>query len=121
MVDLFPFLDNNKNNLEVNINEQKKFLKSNHDDLTEYALNRWFRPQLAIVGQEGLPDCAVAGNVLRPKTKLTLSLRLPPSIPSDYADKVLKELFEKDPPNNCKVTYTPRKSGDGFLGINYNL
>ena len=49
-----------------------------HTDLTELVLNRTWRPALEIVGADGLPAAANAGNVLRPLTALKLSLRLPP-------------------------------------------
>src|SRR5487761_1970866 len=38
----------------------------------------WF-PTLSIVGMGGVPDTAIAGNVLRPWTSAVLSFRLPPS------------------------------------------
>ena len=48
-------------------------------DLTELILNRTWRPALSIIGADGLPPAANAGNVLRPMTELKLSLRLPPT------------------------------------------
>ena len=44
----------------------------------EACLNRTWRPALSIIGADGLPPIANAGNVLRPTTSLQLSLRLPP-------------------------------------------
>src|SRR6266576_3466005 len=46
------------------------------DDPAELILNRTWRPELAVVGGEGLPAPANAGNVLLPSTTLKLSLRL---------------------------------------------
>lgn len=46
-------------------------------DLTELALNRSWRPQLAITGIDGLPGVANAAAVMQPFTTLKLSLRLP--------------------------------------------
>src|SRR6201987_1199814 len=44
-------------------------------DRTEALLNRTWRPALSIIGADGLPAIANAGNVLRPQTALALSLR----------------------------------------------
>lgn len=70
-------------------------------------LNRALRPQLAVTGANGLPLIENAGNVLRPSTTLRISMRLPPGLDSKQAFKDLKELFEKDPPYNAKVTFEP--------------
>ena len=48
------------------------------DDLTELVLNRTWRPQLAVIGIDGLPKPGDAGNVLLPYTSAKVSLRLPP-------------------------------------------
>ena len=45
---------------------------------TEALLNRTWRPALSVIGADGLPSIASAGNVLRPQTSLQLSMRLPP-------------------------------------------
>src|SRR5579862_3864449 len=49
------------------------------DDPAELVLNRTWRPQLAVIGIDGLPQPADAGNVLLPFTTAKLSLRLPPA------------------------------------------
>ena len=54
-------------------------------DLADLVLNRTWRPFLAVTGADGLPAPANAGNVLRPQTKLVLSLRLPPTVKADSA------------------------------------
>src|SRR5204863_4324777 len=63
-------------------------------DLTELVLNRTWRPQLAVIGIDGLPQPANAGNVLLPFTTAKLSLRLPPTIDAAAAGKTLRQLFE---------------------------
>src|SRR5699024_5278690 len=50
------------------------------DDPTELILNRTWRPALSVTGVGGVPDLDSAGNVLRPKTAVKLSLRLPPTV-----------------------------------------
>src|SRR5271156_5321548 len=55
------------------------------DDLTELVLNRTWRPQLAVIGIDGLPSPGDAGNVLLPYTRAQLSLRLPPTLDAEGA------------------------------------
>ncbi len=73
-------------------------------DPTECVLNRTWRPALSITGIDGIPSTAAAGNVLRPHTKLKLSLRLPPTVDADDAAGVLTELFSGDLPYSAEVT-----------------
>ena len=56
-------------------------------DPAEAVLNRTWRPALSVIGAEGLPPIASAGNVLRPQTSLKLSLRLPPTLDGDQGDR----------------------------------
>ena len=83
-------------------------------DPIELLLNRTWRPALAITGQEGLPDLVQAGNVLRPKTAVKVSLRTPPTLKLKEAGKKLKTLFEEGAPYNAKVTFEAEKGGDGW-------
>jgi acetylornithine deacetylase/succinyl-diaminopimelate desuccinylase-like protein len=84
------------------------------DDTTELVLNRTWRPQLAIIGIDGLPRPVDAGNVLLPKTVAQLSLRLPPTLPAGAADGIVRRLLEKDPPYGARVVYEPGSSGSGW-------
>ena len=45
-----------------------------------FLLDRTWRPQLAVTGAEGLPEPALAGNVLRPFTAVKLAMRIPPRL-----------------------------------------
>jgi hypothetical protein len=85
------------------------------EDVVELLLNRCWRPQLEITGAAGLPDIAAAGNVLRPVTKLALSLRLPPTADAAAASRAVKELLEVDPPYGAQVSF---KCGQGTRGWN---
>ncbi|HKO51063.1 MAG TPA: M20 family metallopeptidase [Polyangiaceae bacterium] len=79
------------------------------EDNAELILNRTWRPALAITGAEGLPAIASAGNVLRPLTRLKLSLRVPPRLDAKRAAAQVKAVLESDPPYGAKVSF----SGDG--------
>ena len=56
-------------------------------DRAEAVLNRTWRPALSVTGADGLPPIASAGNVLRPRTALKLSLRLPPTLDGEAATR----------------------------------
>jgi acetylornithine deacetylase/succinyl-diaminopimelate desuccinylase-like protein len=74
-------------------------------DLTELILNRTWRPSLSIIGADGIPALADAGNVLRPMTSLRLSLRLPPTCDPKVASQKLKDLMTEDPPHGAKLEF----------------
>jgi len=84
------------------------------NDSLELLLNRTWRPALSYTGQAGFPDLVQGGNVLRPKTSLKLSLRLPPTLDATDVDKRLRELLESDPPYGARVTFEPEKGGTGW-------
>ncbi len=84
------------------------------DDRTEALLNRTWRPALSVVGADGLPAIANAGNVLRPRTALKLSLRLPPTLDGAKATRDLKHLLEADPPYDAAVTFDADQGASGW-------
>ncbi len=83
-------------------------------DFGEAILNRTWRPYLAVVGADGLPTIKDAGNVLRPRTALKLSLRLPPLIDGHQATVDLKRLLEADPPQGARVRFEPDQGASGW-------
>ncbi len=84
------------------------------DDRVELILNRTWRPQLAVTGVGGIPALADAGNVLRPGTALTLSLRVPPTVNGKKAGEFVKQLLESDPPYGARVEFKVEKDGGGW-------
>jgi acetylornithine deacetylase/succinyl-diaminopimelate desuccinylase-like protein len=84
------------------------------DDLTELVLNRTWRPQLAVIGIDGLPTPSNAGNVLLPSTAAKLSLRLPPTLDAAAAGTVVRTLLEKNPPHGARVEFEPGPSAAGW-------
>jgi acetylornithine deacetylase/succinyl-diaminopimelate desuccinylase-like protein len=84
------------------------------DDLTELVLNNTWRPALAVVGADGFPELASAGNVLRTHTTLKLSLRLPPTVDADQAAERLRRLLETDPPYGARVAFEIEGPGSGW-------
>ena len=74
------------------------------DDPTEQLLAHSWRPTLSVIGAAGIPDVAIAGNVLRPFTSLKLSFRLPPTCDADAAAMALRALLTSDPPYGARVS-----------------
>ena len=83
-------------------------------DLADLVLNRTWRPFLAVTGADGLPLPASAGNVLRPKTELVLSLRLPPTVKADSVAQQLKAILEAEPPYGARVSFKAGHAGTGW-------
>ena len=77
-------------------------------------LNRTWRPSLSYVGLDGMPPTGSAGNVLRPSTTLSLSLRIPPTADPGAVNEELKATLEADPPYGAAVRFT----GEGAAGWN---
>ena len=83
-------------------------------DITELILNRTWRPALCVTGASGLPALEDAGNVLRPKTAVKLSLRLPPTCNAAQSAEFLKALLEKDAPYGAKVRFEVELCASGW-------
>jgi acetylornithine deacetylase/succinyl-diaminopimelate desuccinylase-like protein len=90
------------------------FAQPTTTDPVEAILNRTWRPALSITGASGIPGVEMAGNVLRPKTSLKLSLRLPPTVDGEKATAVMKRVLEADPPYNARVTFKVDHAGTGW-------
>lgn len=84
------------------------------DDLVELILNRTWRPALSVVGLEGAPPPANAGNVLRPFTTAKLSMRIPPRVDPHKAAAAMKKILEKDPPYGARVSFELEEPGAGW-------
>lgn len=80
----------------------------------EAILNRTWRPFLSVVGADFIPPIKDAGNVLRPKTALKLSLRIPPLTDGQRATEDLKRILETDPPEGALVRFEPDQGATGW-------
>lgn len=83
-------------------------------DPTELILNRTWRPGLAITGADGWPPIGDAGNVLRPFTRLKLSLRIPPRVDPAVAAAAVKRALESDPPYGARVSFSEVATSSGW-------
>lgn len=84
-------------------------------DPVQAILARTWRPALSVTGAAGLPSLDSAGNVLRPKTSLKLSMRLPPTVDGEQATRAMKQALESNPPYQARVTF---KADWGATGWN---
>jgi acetylornithine deacetylase/succinyl-diaminopimelate desuccinylase-like protein len=75
------------------------------ESVYELLLNNNWRPALAVVGSDGMPPMATAGNTLLPSTSLKLSFRIPPTTDPDKAAQAVKSALEENPPALAKVSF----------------
>ncbi|MBC7976613.1 MAG: M20 family metallopeptidase [Myxococcales bacterium] len=83
-------------------------------NVVELILNRTWRPGLAVTGADGWPSIGSAGNVLRPFTRLKLSLRIPPRVDPKIAAAAVKQALEKDPPYGAHVSFSDISANAGW-------
>jgi acetylornithine deacetylase/succinyl-diaminopimelate desuccinylase-like protein len=84
------------------------------DDEVELALNNTWRPTLSVIGADGLPAPADAGNVLRPFTTLCLSFRLPPTADSAAAAAAVRTALTSDVPDGARIELTGLEDAAGW-------
>lgn len=83
-------------------------------DPTEQLLARTWYPALSVIGVDGIPPVASAGNVLRPYTSLQISVRLPPTCDHEAALQAIRSALTTDPPYRAHVTFDDSHSGPGW-------
>ena len=81
---------------------------------TERMLNGTWRPALAVIGQSGIPDAEIGGNVLRPFTALKLSIRVPPNVDAASAAVAVRDALTVDPPSGARVSFTLSHPAQGW-------
>jgi acetylornithine deacetylase/succinyl-diaminopimelate desuccinylase-like protein len=75
---------------------------------------RTWQPALEVVGLDGAPPTATAGNVLRPLTAAKLSVRVPPTAdPAAASDAIARRLTD-DPPYGARVMVRPGSAEAGW-------
>ena len=60
---------------------------------------------MSVVGADGLPPTSRAGNVLRPRTALKLSIRIPPTADPALALAALREALTTDVPYGARASF----------------
>ena len=77
-------------------------------------LNETWRPALEVIGVDGLPPVADAGNVFRSRMSVKLSLRLPPTADTWAVGEELRSVLEADPPFGARVQLHEGARGPGW-------
>jgi acetylornithine deacetylase/succinyl-diaminopimelate desuccinylase-like protein len=89
-------------------------VKGMSNDYAQLILKNTWEPTLCLTGASFIPPHETAGNVLRPKTTLRLSMRLPPSLDAPQAAEKLIQILSENPPYNAKITCVKRAPGSGW-------
>jgi len=84
------------------------------EDPVELMLAGTWEPALSVLGADGIPAVVDAGNVIRPKTSLKLSLRIPPTLDAVEATRRLREILETGPPYGARVTFQAQTPSPGW-------
>ena len=80
----------------------------------EELLNETWRPALEVIGIDGIPPVADAGNVFRSRLGVKLSLRLPPTADTWAVGEELRSVLEADPPFGATVRLHDGARGPGW-------
>ena len=83
-------------------------------DAHEELLNETWRPALEVIGIDGIPPVADAGNVFRSRLGVKLSLRLPPTADTWAVGEELRSVLEADPPFGATVRLHDGARGPGW-------
>ncbi|RZP22331.1 M20/M25/M40 family metallo-hydrolase [bacterium] len=92
----------------------KNGMKPSTGDNVEGVLRRTWRPALSIVGSDGMPSTANAGNVLRPYTTLQLSMRIPPMVDPKKAVDAIEKILKDDIPYGASVELEFEEAAEGW-------
>ena len=84
-----------------------------HDPAGQLLARTW-HTTLSVIGADGLPSTERAGNVLRPRTALKLSFRLPPTCDHEAAGAAITEALESHPPYGAQVSFSRVETGPGW-------
>jgi acetylornithine deacetylase/succinyl-diaminopimelate desuccinylase-like protein len=84
------------------------------DDEVQLVLNNTWRPVLAVIGADGLPTPAEAGNVLLPWVTLSLGFRLPPTTDSQAALAAVRRALTSDVPYGAQIELSRVEAADGW-------
>ena len=102
---------------EIPKEDIKKIMGSEEINLFEtesYSKRLWLEPALSVLAIDA-PGVDESINLLIPKTKAKVSLRLPPTEDPEHAMKMLEEHIKKNTPWNANVKFIPESKGSGVV------
>ena len=82
--------------------------------MDSYSKRLWLEPALSILAIDA-PPVAESVNLLIPKAKAKVSLRLPPTEDPDHAMNMLEQHIKENTPFNANVEFIPEAKGKGIL------
>ena len=83
-------------------------------EMDSYSKRLWLEPALSILAIDA-PPVAESVNLLIPKAKAKVSLRLPPTEDPDHAMNMLEKHIKENTPFNANVNFIPEAKGKGIL------
>ena len=83
-------------------------------EMESYSKRLWLEPALSILAIDA-PPVAESVNLLIPKAKAKVSLRLPPTEDPDHAMNMLEQHIKENTPLNANVEFIPEAKGKGIL------
>ena len=86
----------------------------NFFEMDSYSKRLWLEPALSILAIDA-PPVAESVNLLIPKAKAKVSLRLPPTEDPDHAMNMLEKHIKENTPFNANVEFIPEAKGKGIL------
>ena len=102
---------------EIPKDDIKKLLGSDEINLFEtesYSKRAWLEPALSVLAIDA-PGVDESINLLIPKTKAKVSLRLSPTEDPEHGMKMLEEHIKKNTPWGAKVKFIPESKGSGVV------
>ncbi len=80
----------------------------------ECLLNSIWEPTLTIIGIDGVPSVQNAGSVIQGEVALRLSLRTPPGIDMEKAQKAVRDALTENIPYGCFVSWDDIECHEGW-------
>lgn len=80
----------------------------------ECLLNSIWEPTLTIIGIDGIPSVQNAGSVIQGEVALRLSMRTPPGIDMEKAQKAVCDALTENIPYGCSVTWDDIECHEGW-------
>ena len=83
-------------------------------------MTRGWKPQMTIIGVDGIPPSDQAGSVMLPFNEVVISIRIPPTKNPKEAEKQFIKILTENPPYGAKVTLSNIMSASGFNAPPYS-
>lgn len=84
-------------------------------DQDQIIMRRIWQPQLTLIGLDGFPNTARAGNIICPNLTARFSMRVPPHCSTQKVYSFIKKILEEDLPKCSDVKLNLIRSSEGWL------